>query len=581
MMFNDLNSFFAICRLKNKITLNTLKAKANSGKAFGLIIFAICCIWAVSDFSSEATSKLLFMPYGTDIIKLLFSFIVLCLCFITFTGDISLGHTFETGQLSKDFIFLKSMPIKPFTLIASKLYERFISDYFGFMVMFSFFIGISCRNGINFWGICVSTVLYVQLSLFIGLLINVLMLVLSHFFKKTTTENIFSAIGYISAFSILIPFLFFNSQPQQTLNKIAEIIKSCGDIPDILFAPFVWVAECLIQSKFCFEFVKFSLFWLVLMAIGCYAYSLAMKHNWFNLIVTNKVYTKVAYKSGWFKGIIGKEFKLLKSDFNMLFNAICMPITVILVEIYLMKNTFSFTSINSIRYMIFGSIIYFCMFGPINCVGGEGRSISLLEAMPISAEKFILNKFLVWFLLAEFIFIPTSFLAVYLLRFPIVINIKITLSVFVFTAICVLGAVLLSAISANYNAKSFPQRSSIIAKPAVMAMLFVAIFINSFSKLDILSLVGFLSLILLTWKKACLCLKHRLDDEVLELKVRKINYCLFLFSYFSAVVTMQQIFEALIPGVNTSHWSYSFPLIVVAPLTIMYFFSDKIVRKKI
>ena len=145
-MFNDLNSFFAICRLKNKITFNTLKAKANSGKAFGLIIFAICCIWAVSDFSSEATSKLLFMPYGIDIIKLLFSFIVLCLCFITFTGDISLGHTFETGQLSKDFIFLKSMPIKPFTLIASKLYERFISDYFGFMVMFSFFIGISCRN---------------------------------------------------------------------------------------------------------------------------------------------------------------------------------------------------------------------------------------------------------------------------------------------------------------------------------------------------------------------------------------------------------------------------------------------------
>lgn len=578
-MINDLKVFFSICSLKNKIALNALKSKANSGKAFALIFGVICTIWAVSDFSSDASSKIITMPYGSEIIRLLFSFIVLCLCFVTFTGDLSLGHSIGTGQLSKDFYFLRTMPIKPLPLIASKLYERFISDYFGFLVMFSFFIGISCRNGISLSGVAVATVLYLQLSLFIGLLINLIMIVLSHFFKKTTTENIFSAIGYISAFSILLPFLAFNSQPQQTLNKIAEIIKSCGDIPDIVFAPFVWVSECLIQSGFSLEFIKFSCLWSVLIITGCYFYMLAVNNNWFNqrIVVNNKIYAKQKYSL--FKGMLGKEFKLLKSDFNMLFNAIFMPITVIAVEIYLMKNTFSFTSINSIKNMIFASIIYFCLFGPVNCVGGEGKAISFVETVPLTPEYFIEQKFLAWFLVAEIVFLPTSFVALYMLNFSITDNLKAVLAIAFFTAVCVFGAVCVSAICANYSAKTFPQRSSILGKLATMALLSVAVAAKSFVKLDILSFLSFIFLLVLVFKKACISLKYRLDEETREYKLVKINYALFLVSYLAATVTILQFFAAVIPGINTGPWAYSLPFIIICPLFIIYFSSFNKDRK--
>ena len=74
---------------------------------------------------------------------------------------------------------------------------------------------------------------------------------------------------------------------------------------------------------------------------------------------------------------------------------------------------------------------------------------------------------------------------------------------------------------------------------------------------------------------------NKLEKDNPDLKVRIINYGLYVFSYFASVVTMQQIFEAIIPGVNTGHWSYSFPLIVVLPLTVMYFFSYKSIRKNV
>ena len=203
-MFELLNNTLILCSVKNKIMFNKLRSRAGFGKAIAFIFVLLACVWAVADFSIEISSKILAMPFGNDINLLFFALIVMFVLFITFMGDLTTGHTINMGQMSSDFEYLQTLPVKPINIIFLKLYERLINDYFGVLVMLSAFVGIACRDGYNLTRIALAFFLYLEFSLFSGLAINLLLIVLTRFFKKSTINNIFSVIGYLSAFVILV-----------------------------------------------------------------------------------------------------------------------------------------------------------------------------------------------------------------------------------------------------------------------------------------------------------------------------------------------------------------------------------------
>lgn len=566
-MFELLNNTLILCSVKNKIMFNNLRSRAGFGKAIAFIFVLLACVWAVADFSIEISSKILAMPFGNDINLLFFALIVMFVLFITFMGDLTTGHTINMGQMSSDFEYLQTLPVKPINIIFLKLYERLINDYFGVLVMLSAFVGIACRDGYNLTRIALAFFLYLEFSLFSGLAINLLLIVLTRFFKKSTINNIFSVIGYLSAFVILVPFLLLDAYPQRFLAEVIYYYDNAKTLVDALFAPLLWVADCLVNKTFCMSFWYFSLFWVALMSIGCFIYAAALKHIWFSYSYSGKKSSKASAYNCFFNGIICKEFNLLKSDLNLLVNSLLLPFTVIAFEIHMMKTVFSFTTVYSVMSLIFGAIIYFCMFGPLNSVGYEGKAIAVIETLPITAASFIRQKFYFWLCIAQICFIPASIFAMKYLGFANKVVLQSTLVTAVFTTCCVFLSVCVSAVYANYEAKVIFQKSSFLGKIVALLIMLSASPIKYSNLLNAVSLIVFLLLTALMWFKAVHRLENRLDsNELYNTKVRRIDLIMVFVAYFATAVAIYQFIEALVPGLEIGHWPWSIALICVGPV---------------
>lgn len=566
-MFELLNDTLILCSVKNKIMFNNLRSRAGFGKAIAFVFVLLACVWAVADFSIEISGKILAMPFGNDINLLFFALIVMFVLFITFMGDLTTGHTINMGQMSSDFEYLQTLPVKPINIILLKLYERLINDYFGVLVMLSAFVGIACRDGYNLTGIALAFLLYLEFSLFSGLAINLLLIVLTRFFKKSTINNIFSVIGYLSSFAILVPFLLLDAYPQRFIDEFINFYDNAKTLVDLLFTPLLWVADCLVNKTFGASFWYFSLFWVAIMSIGCFIYALALKHIWFSYSYSGKKSSKASAHNRFFNGIISKEFNLLKSDLNLLVNSLLLPFTVIAFEIHMMKTVFSFTTVYSVMSLIFGAIIYFCMFGPVNSVGYEGKAIAVIETLPITAASFIRQKFYFWLCIAQTCFIPASIVALKYLGFPNKVVLQSTLVTAVFTTCCVFLSLCVSAVYANYEAKVIFQKSTFSGKIVALLIMLSASPIKYLNLLNAVSLIVFLLLTALMWFKAVHRLENRLDaNELYNGKVRRADLITVFTAYFAVVIAIYQFAEALVPGLEMGHWPWSIALICVGPV---------------
>lgn len=566
-MFEILNNTLILCSVKNRIIFNNLRSRTGLGKAIAFLFMLLACVWAVSDFSIEISGKILAMPFGYDINLLFFALIVMFVLFITFMGDLTTGHTINMGQMGSDFEYLQTLPLKPINIILLKLYERLINDYFGVLVMLSGFVGIICRDGYSLTKIALAIFIYLEFSLFSGLAINLMMIVFTRFFKKSTINNIFSVIGYLSAFLILVPFLLLDAYPQRFIAKVVYLYGNAETLIDTLFTPFLWVADCLVNKTFSAGFWYFSLFWAAIMLVGCFIYSAALKHIWFSYSYYGKKSSKNHGYNSLFKGIISKEFNLLKSDYNLLINSLLLPFTVIAFEIYMMKTVFSFTTVYSVMSLIFGAIIYFCMFGPVNSVGYEGKAIAVIETLPITAAAFIRQKFYFWLCVAQICFLPASIFALRYLGFTYKIVFQSTLITAIFTACCVFLSVCVSAIYVNYDAKVIFQKSTFLGKIVALLVMLTASPIKYLSLMNSLSFILFLVLTALMWFKAVHKLENRLDaNELYNSKVRCADVAMVFVAYFTIAVAIYQFTEALVPGLEIGHWPWSIALICVGPV---------------
>ncbi len=415
--------------------------------------------------------------------------------------------------MSSDFNYLSTLPLSPTILILTKVFERLITDYFGILFLLPAFIGISCYKAFTFNAIAAALLLYFEISFLIGLSINLVMICLTRFFKNSTINNFFSIFGYISALLTLIPFLMLSNFNPSHVPKVIETIDYLQTTLGCLLSPIKWMASTILYSTpFSMAFLKFSILWLITSAFLTFLFRLAIVNNWFAYVHSNKSVSSAHKGRRLFTGLFRKEFLMIKSDLNLLVNAILMPISIIAVEIYFLKRVFSFTSVDSIMNFIFGSIIYFSMFGPINIIGYEGKAISLLETMPISPARLIKKKYTFWVIIALIIFIPAAIITFRTLGFYWSITTNAALLTAAFTMASVWITVSLSAIFAKYDAKVLQQHSTFLGKMTAMALMSLLLPLKSLTWLNFYSLLVFIVLAQLCYTKAQTLLVFRQDN---------------------------------------------------------------------
>ncbi|MBQ2592273.1 MAG: hypothetical protein II567_03220 [Candidatus Riflebacteria bacterium] len=566
-----IKQFKALFLIRLRLLYNTIRNKAGLGKLIGMSFAAFIMIIATASGASDILEAIFKLPFANIIAEWCIGTLIIYAIFIVFTGDLVSGHTLNTGQMSSDFNYLSTLPLSPTILILTKVFERLITDYFGILFLLPAFIGISCYKAFTFNAIAAALLLYFEISFLIGLSINLVMICLTRFFKNSTINNFFSIFGYISALLTLIPFLMLSNFNPSHVPKVIETIDYLQTTLGCLLSPIKWMASTILYSTpFSMAFLKFSILWLITSAFLTFLFRLAIVNNWFAYVHSNKSVSSAHKGRRLFTGLFRKEFLMIKSDLNLLVNAILMPISIIAVEIYFLKRVFSFTSVDSIMNFIFGSIIYFSMFGPINIIGYEGKAISLLETMPISPARLIKKKYTFWVIIALIIFIPAAIITFRTLGFDWSITTNAALLTAAFTLASVWITVSLSAIFAKYDAKVLQQHSTFLGKMTAMALMSLLLPLKSLTWLNVYSLLVFIILAILCYTKAQTLLVFRQDKEALNSPSYCRLNCFLLFLSFAAIeASINQFLYYVIPDTDTGIWSWCLTLAISLPFFLL------------
>lgn len=566
-----IKQFKALFLIRLRLLYNTIRSKAGLGKIIGMSFAAFIMIISTASGASDILGAIFKLPFANIIAEWCIGTLIIYAIFIVFTGDLVSGHTLNTGQMSSDFNYLSTLPLSPTILIVTKVFERLITDYFGILFLLPAFIGISCYKAFTFKAIAAALFLYFEISFLIGLSINLVMICLTRFFKNSTINNFFSIFGYISALLSLIPFLMLSNFNPSHVPKIIEAIDYLQTTSGCLLSPIKWMASTILYSTpFTMAFLKLTILWLLIASFLIFLFRLAIVNNWFAYVHSNKSVYSAHKGKRIFTGLFRKEFLMIKSDLNLLINAIFMPISIIAVEIYFLKKVFSFTSVDSIMNFIFGSIIYFSMFGPINIIGYEGKTISLLEAMPIPPNMLIKKKYTFWVIIALIIFIPATIITFRTLAFDWMITINASLLTAAFTLASVWITVSLSAIFAKYDAKVLQQHSTFLGKMTAMALMSLLLPLKSLTWLNCYSLLIFIVIASLCYTKAKTLLVFRQDKEALKSSSYSRLNCFLLFMSFTAIeASINQFFNSVIPDTDTGIWSWCLSLAITLPFFLL------------
>lgn len=570
MLDQIIHPTLTLCRLKLRLLVNSIKNWGSIGKILAALFGLGLAALAIGLGAADLVDGIAFMPLGPMLIEWLITLLVLYVVLLVFTGDLITGHSINTGQMSSDFGFLHSLPIPSISLIVVKLFERIISDYIGMTFLLSGLIGIMSREGFYVGRISFALLIYLQISLASGLLINLFIIALRRFFKTSTINNAFSLLGYISAFSTLIPYLLITNFPEQSLYWLMQNQELFASSWLNIFLPFYWLAQTLLELAPGQAFAFWSLSWALFMFTGLFVFYGLIRLNWldYNHSATRP---RKSSRRRILTGFFRKEFLLLKGDYNMLINAIFMPITIIILNLYIVGRMMSLTAINSITNMIFGAIVYFCLFGPVNSIGAEGKSVNLLESLPITPAGLLLRKTIFWGIVAEMIAVPAVIAALRVAGFEYSLMGMPVLVTSIFTLLCVFSSVCVSAIFPNYHSKILQQRSTFGAKIAAMFLMVLVLPIKGLSLLEIYNLLVFVVILSIAYMSACRHIFYRLDAEGLSSKSMRSSSLLLPVMIFTAIdLLFRQLFLAIIPNENMGLWSWLLASMAFVPLASIF-----------
>ncbi|PKL42610.1 MAG: hypothetical protein CVV41_13760 [Candidatus Riflebacteria bacterium HGW-Riflebacteria-1] len=564
-----------LCKVKVRLLLNSLKARVTAKKAVLILFGALAVIFSVAMGVSELVMFMNITGPNLRLAEWLIGFIACYAAFMVFACDLLSGHTINAGQMSSDFDYLSTLPVSPTSLLCVKIFERFASDYIGAMILLTGFIAATCRNGINISGILISILLFTQISMLIGTIINLIMLTLRRYLPLTSINNFFSFFGYVVGFAVLIPYAIVDHMPNTALEFFVNTHNRFHDSLFVVLQPIRWLGTILIKAEPVTELLKLSGIWLIAM-LACGLFLLRALNSGALSIRKTKTNRKDTKKAGRFSGLVQKDYLLLKSDYNIRINSILLPVTFIVLNSLFFSEAFELKTSGAMLYMMYSGIIYFCMFGPTNTIGSEGRAISLLESLPLHPEMILRRKFVFWFSTAALIFLPLSVAQAWYLNFDLLTTTQVALLTLLFTAACVWAALQISAIFPVFDSKMLQQSSTISAKVAVFGTTLALIPFNELTALNLYSLLIFAIAVVLLNMKARALMYYRLESTQHNNRQQQwFNFILLVCGFLGFEAFINKIFQALIPGENTGLWAWVVPALVILPILMISAVSRK------
>lgn len=449
---------------------------------------------------------------ASSLVDSLVAMILLYAVLLVVTSDLMMGHTLNWGQMSSDHGYLATLPLSPVALLAGKLFERLVTDWFAPIFLLGGMLGVSLNKGFSWSGLGVGIILYLQVELLIGLSVILLTLALGRLLRPAAFKNFYALLGYASMLLGLGPYLWFSSNPTGAIWTILTWWPTVGPWLQIPLEPARLIVESLLAASPVAAFWHWQAIWLGAFAVGTLLFKLMADRQWLTW-----VHSGVAARSNgarsWLKGLMRKESQLLRNDFTLLVNSLMLPLTIIVFEIWVLKGIFSLSGLGKAMNALAAAFMYFCLFGPVNAMGSEGKAVSLVEVLPVSPSRLIAEKSFFWILIAETIFLPTAFGVGWYLGLPISQWPILVLWTGLFAAGGVWVAVSMSTIFADYDAKVPQQRSTLTGKMLASMAMGVAIPAKSGSFQSIFAGVVFLGLAAALHYKACEVFAARVDSE--------------------------------------------------------------------
>jgi len=511
---SHLAAAWALIGMKTRVIWNTLRAKRGFWSLALIFLFGLVwCVFAAREAASMTRS--LGMIFLAEPARQLLSAIVAYAFLVVFTSDLLMGHTLNVGQMSTDAPYLSTLPAAPGALLAAKLYERFVTDWIGFIVLFSGFLGLAWPGGFTPGWLALCILLYIEIELASGLAVTLIGVAMQRFFRPAAIQNMFSLLGYLCAFVGLVPFLIVSSAPVESATAFLTAMESWKGIAGTVIAPFRWLTDSLLDGFASPSFPALQLLWAGAMAAGVALFHLVVRLNWLTWVHPGRR-RDIRISRHFLSGLLRKEAVLLRSDWNILTNSLLLPISIIIMQLWVFRNVLSTNPEAHGLNIIAAALMYFSMFGPLNSIGSEGMAVSLLETLPVSPGRVIILKALFWSGLAACCFIPSAIaIGIYLSISPLSI-IRIAVWTLLVIPPLIWVTISMSAIYARYEGKILQQRSHFSAKlltPLVAGLLVAS---KDLSLDSLLNLAVFLLLASSLYLKASAVMARRLDPDGLQ-----------------------------------------------------------------
>ncbi len=508
---SHLSAAWALIGMKTRVIWNTLLAKRGFWSLALIFLFGLVwCVFAAREAASMTRS--LGMLFLAEPARQLLSAVVAYAFLVVFTSDILMGHTLNVGQMSTDAPFLSTLPAAPGALLTAKLYERLITDWVGFIVLFSGFLGLAWPGGFTPEWLVLCILLYIEIELVSGLAVTLIGAAMQRFFRPAAIQNMFSLLGYLCAFIGLVPFLIVSSAPVESATAFIAAMESWSDIAGTIIAPFRWLTDSLLDGFASPSFPAFQFLWIIAMAAGAGLFHLAVRLNWLTWVHPGRRRV-ISTSRHLLSGLLRKEAVLLRSDWNILTNSLLLPISIIFLQLWAFRNVLSTNPEAHGLNIIAAALMYFSMFGPLNSIGSEGMAVSLLETLPVSPGRVIALKTLFWSGLAVCCFIPSAIAIGIYLSIPLPSVIRIAAWTFLVIPPLIWVTISMSAIYARYEGKILQQRSHFSAKlltPLVVGLLVAS---KDLSPDSLLNLAVFFLLASSLHLKASAAMARRLDPD--------------------------------------------------------------------
>jgi ABC-2 type transport system permease protein len=439
-----MNNFISLTKinLRQLIVTNFNVSKKDKKKriittALFSVLFLGLAVW-IGYFGYQLGAPL--QQIGMTKILILLAFVISSLMLLFQVLFISFNLIFKAN----DYDFLATLPIKQFTIIASKfvglyLFCLFLSSIFfiPFSVIYFIFSGFSF---IPFLLTLIGFLLMPAFPIAIGLILSFIINVITAKLPLKKTFIIIFSIG------LTLLIMYFSQDFNSILNNIISNTESSSKIIGSIYYPAILITSTITNINL-LNFLYFFLICTIPFILIIYLFSLKYKelNSFFSRSVKVK---KVAYKvkiSPVIFSIIKKELMRLFSSPLFFMNLAIGPLLLLVFGILSLTGSLSSVSPGLSNFSIALFFIPMCVLiiSPTSATFSiEGKNFWLLKNLPIKFRDLVLGKILAYFI----VFFCSGLLGVILLFFSLKLTLLEIVSVFLFFVFSIILSLLIGLV---------------------------------------------------------------------------------------------------------------------------------------